>query len=541
MTDGALSRLGITPKDEWLNDCRSHIEAIGSSNGNGETTDDQILHEILHTDLRFVVRGLSMDMTETAASVLLREVVRASMSENDDGLHKASLPASFRIMVQIEELLDVSINAESRLKYGPSEIHEPAVGTQNSRCLKMIISDGFAELDDIGPLVAMECLPIRNLSSHSRAGIKMLLKGPIDVRYGVLNLHEGCVVVLGGCVEALLQVQKKAHEQAKKAACFGQDATIRALVMPHNDIGNDDAEEEGEVESSDLQPTNGTGTNQSSPSFFSPNNNMGPSNANVGMTETRRISARPLASIQNGTESGHSTHNPLLLNNRNLNADNSSEENASRPDAATNSFARSVATERKNPYTNTLSTGMQPTRRIPNRSTPVEATAITSTENSNRTSNTSSMTQNPYASSEINFNTSFQNQSTITSVREKENESADDQNDPGEIDIGTSLSPIMKISSPALQRNKQQNNGSLISTFLSETALSVPLSFREFVLKLEDFRKGANEYKKFETKTFIIPAKMKVCNFYSQMIDPIYEGYNLNMYTYIFVGIPKSI
>jgi len=529
MTDGPLSRLGITPNDEWLNDCRSHIEAIGSSNGNGETTDDQILHEILYTDLRFVVRGLSMDMTETAASALLREVVRASMSENEDGLCKASLPASFRIMVQIEELLDVSINAESRLKYGPSEIHEPAVGMQSSRCLKMIISDGFAELDDIGPLVAMECLPIRNLSSHSRAGIKMLLKGPIDVRYGVLNLHEGCVVVLGGCVEALLQVQKKAHEQAKKAACFGQDATIRALVMPHSDIGNDDAEEEGEVESSDLQPTNGTGTNQSSPSFFSPNNNMGPPNARVDIADMGRISARPLASIQDGSGSERSAHNPLLLNKRNLNADNSSDENASRPDGATNSFARSVATERKNPYSNSLSTGVQATRRIPNRSDSTEATAIMSTETNNRTSRTS-MTQNPYASSEMNFNTSFQNQSSIIAVREKENESANDQIDPGEINIVTSLSPIMKISSPALQRNKQQNNGSLVFTFLSETALSVPLSFREFVLKLDDFRKGANEYKKFETKTFIVPAKMKVCNLYSQMIDPIYEGYNLYIY-----------
>jgi len=106
------------------------------------------------------------------------------------------------------------------------------------------------------PMIAMEVSPIRDLSTHSQAGIKILLRGPIDVRLGVLHLHEGNVIVLGGCVAELVEVQKQAHEQAKRTAGIGVDATVRALVSNHTtddgDDGDDNVTDESEQASSDL-------------------------------------------------------------------------------------------------------------------------------------------------------------------------------------------------------------------------------------------------------------------------------------------------
>lgn len=234
-----LSQLGLCPNEEWLKACLEHL-------GNSSSADD-VLEEVLHTELRLVVRGLTAEgavsLTSASATLLkdaIAESIPSSMEGDGQNIFKANLPGSFRCLAQIEELLDVSQNAETRLRYGPSNSNDPTpIGNQSSRCLKMLLSDGYNDC----PIVATEVSPIRNLSVHSNAGIKILLKGPIDVRCGILLLHEGNCIVLGGFVENLIEVQKKAVEQARKAACVGQDATIRALVSNNGDVVEDNDEE----------------------------------------------------------------------------------------------------------------------------------------------------------------------------------------------------------------------------------------------------------------------------------------------------------
>ena len=226
-----------------------------------------------------MVRGVdSYNIAQTAASTLLRQAISKSAPQQQAGVnentninanngtrnvpttttYKETLPASFLLCVQVEELLDVSQNAETRLKYGPMDTINPTpVGNQRNRCLKLLFSDGYMHshqsqnrssndnnYDDergamSGPMIAVEVSPIRDLSTHSQAGIKILLRGPIDVRLGVLHLHEGNVIVLGGCVEELVEVQKRAHEQAKRVAGIGVDATVRALVNSSDDAVTD--------------------------------------------------------------------------------------------------------------------------------------------------------------------------------------------------------------------------------------------------------------------------------------------------------------
>jgi hypothetical protein len=179
-------------------------------------------------------------------------------------------------MCQVEELLDVSKNAQGRLELGPVAAYEPTpMGNQRHRCLKYYLSDGYSSGNDGSSgsndgnatseqqqlshhattppsflhLVAMEVIPIPHLSVHSKAGIKILLQGPMEVRHGVLLCHPGNTTVLGGQVPPLVQIQQAALLQAQRIAGIGVDATVRALIgtqAPPTARGDhDDDDDEG--------------------------------------------------------------------------------------------------------------------------------------------------------------------------------------------------------------------------------------------------------------------------------------------------------
>jgi hypothetical protein len=235
------SSAGVLPSDDWLTACRAHLQLT-----NQDTVDD-ILHQVFHADLRDVVRPLNETIVGQSASSQ-SDVLRRNLKESSTGSSRlATLPSNFLLLVQVEELLDVSLNAEARFAIGPASPSNPApIGNQAKRCLKLYMSDGYLPLIH---LVGMEVTPIPNLSVQSSAGIKVLLKGSIQIRHGLLQLSPQNTTVLGGHVAALLQVQRQALEQAKKLA--GVDKTVRAL------IGDDAAmqleeDDEGEAASADV-------------------------------------------------------------------------------------------------------------------------------------------------------------------------------------------------------------------------------------------------------------------------------------------------
>jgi len=275
---------GVEPSRRWLDDCVAELSLQGGAHTSSSSSSaaDAALYQVLHHDLRDVVErrrcgGSSSSSSAngsaaaatapTTAAQLLRDAVRRSRSGSSGC--KAQLPSSFKLLVQVEELLDVSKNVETRLSHGPASRNAPsAVGNQNGRCLKLLLSDGYSD-EDVGTsngggvenrtingnnisnessnaFVAMEITPIQSLSVNSLAGIKVVLSGPIDVRHGVLLLHEGNTVVLGGHVPDLVQIQAKAIEQAKKQAGVGIDPTVRALIgNSFVDDGFDAQDDEG--------------------------------------------------------------------------------------------------------------------------------------------------------------------------------------------------------------------------------------------------------------------------------------------------------
>ena len=292
-SDRLSTLAGVRPSPDWTRAFRSHL----IDRGRDGDDEDAALREILRSDLRDVVRtrrrpgedggggdgaaASDLEDGEDSPSRLVRCAISASLPpgagarRNGDAPCKSDLPAGFRLLAQVEECLDVSLNAEARASVGPASPSDPTpVGNQRNRCLKMLLSDGYygdgsgstppaparigrGETGG-GPagrgyhLVAMENSPIPDLSVHSRAGIKILLRGPVVVRFGVLMLNEGNVTVLGGSVPALVPVQRKAREMARRVAGVGVDPTIKALIW-NADAGVGEEDDEAEEASGDVR------------------------------------------------------------------------------------------------------------------------------------------------------------------------------------------------------------------------------------------------------------------------------------------------
>lgn len=269
---------GVQPAQHWLQDCLVELRASGSC------TADAVLQQILHHDLRDVVRVLddvSGASTLTSSSQQHRTVVdpnhpavvlrRAIQDSIQTAPYRTQLPPDFRLLCQVEEFLDVSQNAETRLSVGPASPMAPAaVGNQQNRCLKFCVADGYtaagsafysadenarhetlhtAGQQPSSVFVAMEIEPVTALSVNSKAGCKVLLQGPLSIRHGVvlwqpvwesapnattangpLAATTARVTVLGGCVAELVVLQSAALQQAKLVAGVGIDPTIRALI-----------------------------------------------------------------------------------------------------------------------------------------------------------------------------------------------------------------------------------------------------------------------------------------------------------------------
>lgn len=234
-----LQVAGVSPSNRWLEDCILALQCSSLTE-----TFEAVLDQILHHDLRDVVRTFDMDEAEVTcpAAAQLRRAVVESQSEES---RKVILPPSFRLLVQVEEFLSVSGNAETRLAVGPSS--SAPTGNQHNRCLKVCYADGYCGgisryIESVGahPLVALEVSPIGAMSANSLAGLKLLLTGPVTIRHGIAGWHAGNATVLGGCVESLVLVQHQALQLAKQRAGHGVDPTVKALIWNHQQPQDDE-------------------------------------------------------------------------------------------------------------------------------------------------------------------------------------------------------------------------------------------------------------------------------------------------------------
>jgi RecQ mediated genome instability protein len=212
---------GVVPSSEWWNVCYSELQSRSQT-----ATFEMVLEQILFHDVRDVVRTMNSDENQNTSEadmppnvILLRNAM--DESRMNDG-RQQELPSSFRLLLQVEEICDVSKNSESRLSNDTS-----SAGT----CRKFCCVDGHLPPQ---PLMAVEVSPILP-GGPWPPGTKVLLTGPMTVRHGILGWHAGNVLVLGGHVERLVHLQERERQQRIQASGHGIDPTIRALIWKQND------------------------------------------------------------------------------------------------------------------------------------------------------------------------------------------------------------------------------------------------------------------------------------------------------------------
>jgi hypothetical protein len=241
--------VGIQVSSEWLDDCISFLQ---QEHPQKSITADRCMLQVLHADIRDIVNPQTQTQTQTLpmALVTLQNLIHLSQTQGPS----QETPPNFQLLVQLEETYDVSLNQEQRFN--------PQYYNKAERCLKMCLSTGHNSNsnnnnnNNNNSIVAQEVVKIPQLQTNSLAGLKLLIKGKVTIRRGILQLHGDNTTVLGGSVPELVRQQQQAIEKAKKQAGVGVDPTLRALVNRQEDEEEDEQpQDEAHEESRDVTVT----------------------------------------------------------------------------------------------------------------------------------------------------------------------------------------------------------------------------------------------------------------------------------------------
>ncbi len=371
--------VAVQPSSEWLVACTEHLRKTQKP-----ATFPGVLWEILYSDLRDVVRAHSSTPTTNKSpnSDILSQAIHDSRQKQHN--YCATLEESFRILVQLEEAVDV---AQSRNHSQQSNRNS------SSSCCKVCLSDGYGH-DCIEGIAS---LPVRGLAATCPSGCKVLLRGPLQVRHGILVLHSGNCLVLGGCIEALLQHQTKALAKLREG--IGVDPTIRALIHSNQD---DETEEEDEAHEESGDVVDRTRMAGSSTSHTS---------ARSVPPQEERLSRPPSSSPMAGRKrtvsqiSNHQSHSATMNGARSDGSDRQQPQGqpqTSLPSQVRNNTTGNASASR-NPYQTTAPTRniMQETTASNPESSRANAARITPNQGIQNPNNTATVNRsiNPYKSS----------------------------------------------------------------------------------------------------------------------------------------------
>ena len=226
MRDRLSQLVGIEPSEAWCAACLlEEANSSSSSSNRQEEKESFLLEQLLHHDLQGVVDNDRM----CAASRDLRRSMQASTAQT------VALPETFRLLVQVEAVSNMAVGMEKRLAAGGTN------SNPHTRCWKIAYSDGYHNNNNNNndhttttTFTAMEVSPLLNF--HGIAGTKVLLKGPLTIRNGVMGWMPANAIVLGGCVDELVQLQQQAMQRAQQRSGHGVDPTIKALIWNNQNM-----------------------------------------------------------------------------------------------------------------------------------------------------------------------------------------------------------------------------------------------------------------------------------------------------------------
>ncbi|XP_013140846.1 PREDICTED: recQ-mediated genome instability protein 1-like isoform X2 [Papilio polytes] len=162
----------------------------------------------------------------------LKDICPGSLPQNLRNQHKISITGRF--VLQINACVDIGTPAyQQYLKLQKVNTENIEATTNNDekipshRMIKLYLTDGVQEVSGI------EYRPMRNLSCDITPGCKLLLKGPVICRRGVMLLTEANVELLGGEVQELADENSLVQLLASK---LGLPATIPQENTTNNTI-----------------------------------------------------------------------------------------------------------------------------------------------------------------------------------------------------------------------------------------------------------------------------------------------------------------
>jgi RecQ mediated genome instability protein len=466
---------GLLPSEHWLKACQDHLRLVN------QDTLENILKTVLNADLRDVVRPVENSIERKNESskitppVLMRKAIENSMTTET---RKETLLTSFRLLVQVEELIDVSLNTESRCNLANNSPLKPTgAGSQRQRLLKMYFTDGHIPNSY---LIAMETKPIPNITMNSHAGMKILLKGPLEIRHGMIQLNPTNAMAIGGRVDELVTIQRKALEQSRRLFGAGIDPTIKALCWNSNDAPHADIDE-GELSSVDVIP----------PEIQS--------------------------QVTNGTLSVFNLNSQKQIKDPVLSRSTlhrwNSENTCTDPRWEIVSTSTSLSTQEANAVTQTTRLS--------------QSSRNTSDANIERVPILASTKSNPY------------NRSTIASISSKAdlnkerlaNATINDSIESNRNSSGMSNSSQDKTTAKLLlNSNETQSSQESLGRFRE------PLSFEEMVHLLYRITRDRSLYEKYQDHIFVIPAKMKGRHVYFNIEKRKKRGKGDDKYEYVMTS-----
>jgi hypothetical protein len=579
---------GVSPSITWLSRCLRHIRDAnyGGPNNNGsgapieKVEAEEIWDQIRHSDLRNVIREPSTSVsndavdtnTATAAAVQLRRAIAQSkMNHNNNANNannnisgnyqssKACLPQNFQLMIQLEEVVDATMNSEQQLaSMGGNNLatsnhqynnnnnnngnHNFGQGNRSDkwRCLKMVFSDGYysngraslpANNNDNDQennviLYAMETSPITNLSTASVPGTKILLHGPIQIRLGLLQLSDENAFVIGGQVPSWRDIWTKAREKAQREKGLGVDPTIKALIW-NPLMGDEEDVDEEEGESGDV-----TAPRAPPPPVIPPHHQqpLVPNQTLPVITPNHSVERRPhnqgsnnTGATQNRNYQNANTNNPPTSraagNLRQTTLDTYPKQNRA---ATSNPYQRSnnVNTNHQTTIHNTNPIQQQQQQQISN---PYASTNQQRQPPQQQQQQQQQQKTNPYASlrpsraSELSSTSSTSSlakslSNTVINESQDQDDTIDLTESPADfrskIDTSAAATTPQAVISTAGSRNSTPNT----NANSSKSGLSGNLSFSEFKALMQSLRHNRVLYEEHYGKEMIVLCKIKPGN-----------------------------
>ncbi|XP_022126852.2 recQ-mediated genome instability protein 1 [Pieris rapae] len=164
----------------------------------------------------------------------LKDICPGSLPGNLKNQHKTTL--SGRFVLQINAVVDIGTPAyQQYLKLQKVNTENIEATTKfddkvsNHRMIKLYMTDGVQDVTGI------EYKPMRNLSCDITPGCKVLVKGPIECRRGMMLLTESSVELLGGEVQEIVVSNSLAGLLSSKLGLpITQDPSLNTITSRRN-------------------------------------------------------------------------------------------------------------------------------------------------------------------------------------------------------------------------------------------------------------------------------------------------------------------